>query len=156
MASIHASCVVIDEAGVLVRGPSGSGKSRLARDLIVEARRAGRFGALVADDRVLLHALGDRLVAEAPRRLAGLLEIRGFGIVPVDYEPGAVIRLVVDCEQEYSSRMPERRDQMVDVHGIVLPRLRFCGAAAKALDILEFLIVQPTFRAACCDEMMTK
>jgi len=156
MASTHASCVVIGEAGVLIRGPSGSGKSRLARDLITEARRAGRFAALVADDRVVLHPCGDRLVAETPPRLAGLLEIRGFGIVVVDYEPTTVIRLVVDCEEEYPPRMLERRDRTVDVHGIVLPRLRFCGAAAKALDILEFLIVQPAFRGTRCDEMMTK
>ncbi|MFC7395966.1 HPr kinase/phosphorylase [Chelatococcus sp. GCM10030263] len=152
----HASVVLVGEAGVLIRGASGSGKSRLAREIITEARRAGRFAALVADDRAILRAEGGRLVAETPAALAGLLEIRGLGIVTVDFEPAAVIRLVVDCEEEYPPRMREEGDQRVDVHGIVLPRLRLCGSAAKALDVLEFIAVQPAFPVTACDEMMTK
>jgi serine kinase of HPr protein (carbohydrate metabolism regulator) len=152
----HGSVVVVGEAGVLIRGSSGSGKSRLARELVATARAAGRFAALVADDRVVLHAQGGRLLAETPPALAGLVEIRGLGIVAVDFEPAAVVRLVVDCEEEYPPRMCEERDQKVDVHGIVLPRLRLCGSAAKALDILEFIAVQPPFPVTACDEMMTK
>jgi serine kinase of HPr protein (carbohydrate metabolism regulator) len=152
----HASVVLVGEAGILLRGPSGSGKSRLARELIADARRAGRFATLVADDRVTLRVQSGRLVAETPAALAGLLEIRGLGIVTVDFEPAAVVRLVVDCEEEYPPRMREEGDQRVDVHGIVLPRLRLCGSAAKALDILEFIAAQPAFPVTACDEMMTK
>jgi HPr kinase/phosphorylase len=32
--SIHATAVAIGETGILIRGPSGSGKSSLAMDLI--------------------------------------------------------------------------------------------------------------------------
>ena len=40
--SIHASAVKVGDLAVLIRGPSGSGKSRLAFDLIM----AGRSGVL--------------------------------------------------------------------------------------------------------------
>ncbi len=45
---VHASCVAFGGAGVLILGPSGSGKSALALALM------GLGAALVADDRVLL------------------------------------------------------------------------------------------------------
>ena len=41
-ASVHASAVKVGDRAVLIRGPSGSGKSRLAFDLIL----AGRSGLL--------------------------------------------------------------------------------------------------------------
>ena len=41
-ATVHASAVLVGARAVLIRGPSGSGKSRLALDLI----QAGRIGAL--------------------------------------------------------------------------------------------------------------
>jgi len=40
--SVHASAVKVGHRAVLIRGPSGSGKSRLAFDLIL----AGRSGQL--------------------------------------------------------------------------------------------------------------
>ncbi|HAP47058.1 MAG TPA: serine kinase, partial [Afipia sp.] len=50
--SIHASAVLAGDRAVLIRGPSGSGKSRLAFDLIL-AGRAGQLPAvtLIGDDR---------------------------------------------------------------------------------------------------------
>ena len=41
-ATVHASAVQVGDRAVLIRGPSGSGKSRLAFDLIL-AGRSGRF-----------------------------------------------------------------------------------------------------------------
>ena len=49
---IHATCIALDGRGVLLRGPSGSGKSDMALRLI----DAG--AELVADDRVDLDAPG--------------------------------------------------------------------------------------------------
>ena len=57
---VHATCVALDGAGVLLRGPSGSGKSDLALRLIDGGAR------LVADDQVALSAEAGRLVARAP------------------------------------------------------------------------------------------
>lgn len=152
--TIHASCVLVGEAGILIRGPSGSGKSSLARALVAEARHAGRFAALVADDRVRLMARHGRLIAEVPEAIAGAIEIRGIGIVNVDFERTCVVRLVVDCEPEYPERMPAEADTKDTLCGVFLPRLRLCGTAAKAPDILELLMNGHAFRHLIDDEMM--
>lgn len=70
---VHASCVAIGGRGVLLVGPSGSGKSDLALRLIDGGAE------LVADDRVALRLADGRPVADAPPALAGLLEIREIG-----------------------------------------------------------------------------
>ena len=82
--------MAIDGRGVLLRGPSGSGKSDLALRVI----DAG--GRLVADDQTRLAREGSTLVAAAPDVISGQIEIRGIGIVPVDSVPRAPLVLVVD------------------------------------------------------------
>jgi serine kinase of HPr protein (carbohydrate metabolism regulator) len=50
--SIHASAVLIGARAVLIRGPAGSGKSRLALMLLSAAKQGLLpFARLVADDR---------------------------------------------------------------------------------------------------------
>ena len=81
-ASVHASAVLVGDRAVLIRGPSGSGKSRLAFDLIL-AGRSGQVppAILVGDDRVHLDTLRRTTVVVRPAaELAGLIEIRGLGI----------------------------------------------------------------------------
>lgn len=81
----HASIVQIDHRGILIRGPSGSGKTALASELLFRARMAGIQSALVADDYAFLSRDGEsgELAAAVPERIAGLIELRGFGVVPV-------------------------------------------------------------------------
>ena len=80
--------------GVLIRGPSGSGKSSLVLGLIAAIRRRRR---LVADDRVAAFASNAAgSIAAAPAALAGKLEVRGQGIVDVAHVSPAAIDLVVD------------------------------------------------------------
>ncbi len=74
---VHASAVTIGDSGVLLRGPSGSGKSDLALRLIDGGAR------LVADDRVDIYQTRDGLMMAPPESLAGLLEVRGLGIADV-------------------------------------------------------------------------
>jgi hypothetical protein len=124
LATVHATAVLLGARAVLIRGPSGSGKSRLALDLLALAA-AGRvpFARLVADDRVELEAHGDRLVAFVPAALAGLAERRGEGIVPLAFEPCAVVGLVVDLAAEDAARMPEPASLWTELRGVRLPRL---------------------------------
>src|ERR1700753_4417747 len=95
--SVHASAVKVGERAVLIRGPSGSGKSRLAFDLVL-AGRSGQLppAVLVADDRVRLDTAGGELLVHGVPELAGLIEIRGLGIRRCDFVSGAVVGLVVD------------------------------------------------------------
>src|ERR1700709_1420409 len=93
----HASAVLVGDRAVLIRGPSGSGKSRLAFDLIL-AGCAGQIPAatLVGDDRIFLEAAQGQLVVRPAPELAGLIEIRGLGIRRCDFAGQAVVGLVVD------------------------------------------------------------
>ena len=118
--TLHASCVVLGEAGVLIRGPSGSGKSQLARRLL---SAYGGFARLVCDDRVRVEARHGRLVARAVPAIAGALEIRGLGLTPTPFEPAAVVRLVVDALTKPAERLPTEADAAVDVCGVTLPRI---------------------------------
>src|SRR5947209_968172 len=86
--TIHASAVLVGARAVLIRGPAGSGKSRLALDLI-DAAAAGLlpFGRLVADDRAHVEAVHGRLLVRPAARLAGLIEMRGLGLRRFPFEP---------------------------------------------------------------------
>src|SRR3954469_9680700 len=120
---IHATCVVIGEAGILIRGASGSGKSSLAGALLAPAAPAGRFGRLVGDDRVEVAALNGRLIARPVKPIEGRLEVRGVGIVGLAHEPAVVVRLAVDCAEGVPARMPEAADAVAILAGIAIPRL---------------------------------
>ena len=121
--SVHASAVLVGAHALLIRGPAGSGKSRLALRLI-EAAQSGvlRFARLVADDRHRLEPWHGRLLARAPEELAGLIEVRGLGIRRLAHEPMAVVGGVVDLAAADAERLPNRRTR-IEVEGVLLPRL---------------------------------
>jgi len=101
MIRIHGTAVALNGDGVLLRGPSGSGKSDLALRLIDDGAR------LVADDQTELHALAGGVRMSAPATIAGRLEVRGLGIVPVPWQASAPLRLVIDlCPAGEIERMP--------------------------------------------------
>ena len=87
--------------GILILGAPGSGKSALALALVACG------ASLVADDRVELLRRGQALVARAPRATAGLVEVRGVGILPLPSMPEAVLTLAVDLDRAPSARMPQ-------------------------------------------------
>jgi len=123
-ATMHASAVKVGDSAVLVRGPSGSGKSRLAFDLIL----AGRIGqipraVLVGDDRVHLWASGGRLLVRPARQLAGMIEIRGLGIRACDFVSEAMVGLVVDLGAADAERLPPPEALQTSIEGIFIPRI---------------------------------
>ena len=111
----HATCVSVEGRGVLLLGSSGAGKSDLALRLIHGTFRVGGrtiAPELVADDRVCVEVrsarIGQddgRLVARAPATLAGLIEVRGLGILEFPSETEAELCLAVELVK---SGDPER------------------------------------------------
>lgn len=121
--TVHASAVVVGEAGILIRGPSGSGKSSLARRLVEAATRRGLFARILGDDRLHLAAEHGRLVARPHPLIAGKLEVRGLGIVDQAHVPAAVIRLCVDCGSAPLDRLPGT-DQLYEIlAGVTVRRI---------------------------------
>lgn len=125
MVVVHGTCVDLGGSGVLLRGPSGSGKSDLALRLIDGGAR------LVADDQVEITRDGDVLMARAPEALKGRMEIRGIGIVPADVTDEARLGFVVDLvAPDLVERMREPRT--VSLLGIALPAIDLAPFEASA------------------------
>ena len=142
--TIHASAVLAGARAVLIRGPAGSGKSRLALNLIQAASKNGPliFARLVADDRVHVEAAHDRLIARPPAALAGLLEVRGLGIQRLPYEPVAVVSWGVDLAVPAPMRIPDDSTTHAVVAGVRIPRL----AVAPGCDPVPMVLVAVTSR----------
>ena len=115
METVHGTTVSIDGAGVLLQGPSGSGKSDLALRLIDGG------ALLVADDRTALTRQGAALIVQAPAALRGMLEVRGLGLVRVPIRETAQVALAVDLETP-PERLPA--PESLTFAGISIPVLR--------------------------------
>ena len=120
--TIHATAVLVGAKAVLIRGEPGSGKSRLALRLLETAGRELPFVRLVGDDRVYIESGAGRLIVRPPPQLAGLLEIRGTGIVQVPFEAAAVVGLIIELGQP-ADRMPAAESRKAVLEGVALPRL---------------------------------
>jgi HPr kinase/phosphorylase len=142
-ATIHASAVLVGVRAVLIRGPSGAGKSRLALDLL-DAARTGRltFARLVADDRAALEASHGRLLVRPAAALAGLLEVRGLGVMRVPYEPVAVVTLAVDLAAD-AERLPTAAARRTVIDGIDIARLAVTPEAEALPLVLAALAMEP-------------
>jgi len=105
---VHATAIAIEGDAVLLRGPPGAGKSDLALRLIEDGAR------LIADDQTLLRRAGNHVLVRAPAAVAGLIEVRGVGILRVDYLDEAPLALVVDLVPSTEvERIPDDRFEVV-------------------------------------------
>jgi serine kinase of HPr protein (carbohydrate metabolism regulator) len=116
---------MVGEMGVLLRGPSGSGKSDLALRLIDQG------ALLVADDQVLLSREEDRIMARPPENLAGLLEVRGIGIATFPFRAPVAVGVAIELvEPGAVERMPELETVDLLDKSIPLYRVSACEASA--------------------------
>jgi len=122
---VHATAVAIGGRAVLLRGPSGSGKSDLALRLIDAGAR------LVSDDQTRIWRDRDVLLARAPHPIAGLIEVRGVGIVRVESLPVARLALVADLvAMQHVDRLPEPGSETI--FGLAIPRVAIAPFEASA------------------------
>ncbi len=136
--TIHASAVLVGARAALIRGPSGSGKSRLVLALLQAADTgAVSFARLVGDDRVHVEARHGRLIVRPTPSLEGLLEIRGLGIRKLAFEPIAQAGLVVDLAATDAERLPQ--PMTVDIEGVSIARLAVAGGSDPLGPLLAFL-----------------
>jgi HPr kinase/phosphorylase len=138
--SIHASAVLVGARAVLIQGPAGSGKSRLAMALLSAARQGLLpFARLVADDRVHLEAAHGRLLVRPAPALAGLIEVRGLGIRQVACEQLAAVGFLVDLGAKDAERLPARGRTQAVLAGIALPRLAVAAGSDPLPVVLAYL-----------------
>ncbi len=123
MLLVHGTTVALGPKGVLIRGPSGSGKSDLALRLIDGG------AVLVADDQTEIVLEGGIPAARPPSVLAGLLEVRGMGIVRMAYLASVPLALVVDLVPATQvDRMPG--PAAADLLGVAVPSLHLAAFEA--------------------------
>lgn len=125
---IHqAGAVAIGGRALLIEGPPGCGKSSLALALI------DRGAGLIGDDAVTLVARDGRLIAAPPPNIAGLLEVRGVGLMRLPVAAAAPVALVLVLGGPQEERLPASPLPRRNMAGVAVPVLAFDpGAIAPA------------------------
>lgn len=125
---LQATAIAIEGRALVIEGPPGSGKSSLGLSLI------DRGATLIGDDGVTLERDGRRLIASPPPNIAGLLEIRGVGLVTLPTSEGVPVALLLSLvEQGHTERLP---GMLADKEflGVPIPVLPFVpGTKAPAV-----------------------
>lgn len=141
--NIHGTGLVLGQHGVILRGPSGSGKSLLALELLDRWEHRRLNARLVSDDRLDLTMRPEGLMMAPPASIAGLIELRGRGIVTRPHVSAAAVHLVVDLVDDLE-RMPELEAFETHILEVKLvrcpvPRRGACDSAHQMLLVSEAL-----------------
>lgn len=133
MALIHASCVELKGRGILILGESGAGKSDLALRLIDIGAR------LVSDDYVEVINKNDTLLAKTAPNIAGMIEVRGVGLMDLDYLPVIQLDLVIELvDPKEIERLPEK--SYFEQDDVKLPFYKFDAFAASAIAKIKLMV----------------
>ncbi|WP_334175974.1 hypothetical protein [Pseudoxanthobacter sp.] len=142
--ALHGTALAVGETGVLIRGPSGAGKTTLALDLIETVCARGGFAILIGDDRVRLAPAGGRLIVAGEPALAGFAERRGLGVVACAFEPAAVLGLVVDLVAAADvPRVPAPAERRVVLAAVTVARLAAPRRSAAAAGLVLAALGNP-------------
>ncbi len=134
MLKMHSSVVAVKGSAVLIRGPSGSGKSDLALRFIDQGAE------LVSDDYVELHTVKSNIFVTPPETISGLLEVRGIGLMTFSYLKKAKLVLALDLvKTSQIERLPVRQNSLF-VDGVSIPLYKLDGFAASATARVRVLL----------------
>ncbi len=139
--SLHGVLMSIYGQGILLTGESGTGKSEIALELI----RRGHL--LVADDRVDTKLVHNEIIGAAPPVLAGMLEIRGIGIIDVTKMFGAnsildkhSVDYVIHMEKWDDSKQYARagidNDETFDIQGKAIPMITLPVKEGRSMGVI--------------------
>jgi HPr kinase/phosphorylase len=131
---VHGTCVAFGRRAALLRGAPGAGKSDLALRFLALPPDGGAKPMLVADDQVFAEPRANgMLIVSTPPTIAGKIEVRGLGIVEVQFQAEAELVLVCDLvDAKDVPRMPPESPEVADIVGISLPALRLAPFEASA------------------------
>jgi serine kinase of HPr protein (carbohydrate metabolism regulator) len=136
--TLHASTVAINGRAVLIEGVSGAGKSDLALRLI------DRGATLVSDDYTVVTRRKDgALTASPPATIAGRMEVRGIGILPLPHVVDVPVALIVRLAPPDRMPDPERRA----VAGVAVPVIAVSGFEGSAPFKVELALARVTERS---------
>ncbi len=127
--NLHATGIVVDGIGILIRGRAGAGKSLLALELLRNGTLRGEKALLVADDQLFVRAIAGELEMEAPAEIAGKIELRGRGVIQRSHVERARVHLVIDLVAQLE-RMPDESQFSTRIRDIQIAR---CPIPERAL-----------------------
>ncbi len=129
---VHGSAVAIHGSGVLLLGPSGSGKSDLALRLI------DRGAKLICDDVVHIENNNSLPQLACAPNIAGKIEVRGIGICPIDFVDSAPLRLIIILTQDVDRMPPEH--QRMTLAGYSVPMFKLPAFQPSSAIKLEWAL----------------
>jgi len=122
---IHSTAISLNGDGILIKGPSGSGKTDLALRLIESG------GKLISDDQVIIKKKAKRLFLSSPKKLNGLMQLSGIGIVKADSVQNIPLELVVKL-QPYKNLDPFPINKEEIIKDLSIPALNLYSFAVSA------------------------
>ncbi len=136
--TVHGVLLDVLGVGVLIRGPSGIGKSECALDLVMRGHR------LVSDDIVEVQCRhGEVLVGRGPKLVRNHMEVRGLGIINIAhlFGVGATrqrkrLEMVVDLQHGHSGGDCERLgldQEFTELLGVEIPVVRIPVVPGRSL-----------------------
>lgn len=146
--NIHATAIVVGATGLLFIGPSGCGKSMLAFTCLTEAARAGISAFLIGDDQVFISSDAGKVVAAAPPRIAGLMELRGTGLVRYDHLPSAQMHYAVLPGVPFGEdRLPPEDEIFQITSDVTLPAIRLLST--NPVPLASLMAYRPDIGRRC-------
>lgn len=139
--NVHGTGLLLGSTGLLLRGPSGAGKSVLALSLLDRWEGRGLPAFLVSDDRVDLVQTGRDLSMRAPETLAGLIELRGRGIVKRPHKSLVTLNLVIDLVPDFV-RMLEEDAMVAEIAGARVARAPVPSADLISVSHQMLLVIE--------------